>query len=356
MSNKVVVAAAGSGKTALLIDRALSDPTRRVLITTYTIDNALEIEARLSEGTGTLPHHVQVMTWFELLLRHGVKPYQSFVTDIGRIRSVNFATDRPPRVPRSNVNRYYFDSASNLYQDAVSDLTCVIDGRSGGLVINRLENLFDDIFIDELQDLAGYDLEFVDLLFASCVNVTLVGDPRQAIYSTNRSNKNSQYRGAGIQKWIDLRVKHCEVSLLTVSYRCNQLICDFADALYPSHVPTTSGNSVQIEHQGVFLVQASDVEAYVKEFAPQALRWNKTETARGLPVRNFGQSKGLTFPRVLIFATGKMEQYMSTGTALAEGTIPRFYVAATRARHSVAIVVKKRFERSGTIPWWTPSS
>jgi DNA helicase-2/ATP-dependent DNA helicase PcrA len=37
----------------------------------------------------------------------------------------------------------------------------------------------------EVQDLCGYDLEFLDLLMESKVNLELVGDIRRAILATN---------------------------------------------------------------------------------------------------------------------------------------------------------------------------
>jgi DNA helicase II / ATP-dependent DNA helicase PcrA len=72
---------------------------------------------------------------------------------------------------------------------------------TGGQVINRLEALYDEIYIDEFQNLAGYDLEFLDLMFGSKIRVTVVGDPRQKTYSTNRSRKNKKHLGHAMLTW-----------------------------------------------------------------------------------------------------------------------------------------------------------
>lgn len=54
---------------------------------------------------------------------------------------------------------------------------------------------------------------------------------------------------------------------------------------------------------------------------------------------NFGESKRSTFERVLIFPTDKMKQYFLTGDLRkVESIIPKFYVAVTHAKHSVAFV------------------
>jgi superfamily I DNA/RNA helicase len=39
--------------------------------------------------------------------------------------------------------------------------------KSGGAVIHRLENIYNYIYIDEVQDLSGYDLDLIELLFRS---------------------------------------------------------------------------------------------------------------------------------------------------------------------------------------------
>lgn len=342
MANRVIIAAAGSGKTELLVERALSCPSRRVLITTYTIENAREIRARLCKAAGLVPENVEVLTWFEFLLRHGVKPYQTYVTDLGRTRSINFVTENPPFSRRADIDRYYFDGASDVYSDSVSDLVCVINSRSGGLVVKRLEKIYDEIFIDEMQDLAGYDLVFLEALLDSKLHIMMVGDPRQAIYSTNRSNKYAQYRGAGIADWIAAQVNlnRCIRDTLSDSHRCNQAICDLADGLYPEYDCTTSLNDQNTDHSGIFMVLERDVPAYVEAYSPQALRWDKRNKAMGLSAINFGQAKGLSFSRVLIFPTVPISSYLSSGSPLAAGSIAKLYVAITRARHSVAFVSK----------------
>ena len=358
VTNTAVIAAAGSGKTDLIITRALSDPSRQVLITTYTIENAREIRSRLCQAAGLVPPNVEVLTWFEFLLRHGVKPYQSHVTEMGRARSINFVTVIPEFSRRADIDRYYFDSVSNVYSDAVADLVCVINDRSGGLVIGRLQRIYDDIFIDEMQDLAGYDLVFAELLLNSTLRIVMVGDPRQAIYSTNRSNKYSQYRGAGIVDWIQIQAKigRCNLETLDSSHRCNQSICNLADGLYPEYSRTVSLNERAIDHSGIFLVMERDVIAYVLQYEPQALRWDKRNKALGLSVLNFGQSKGLSFDRVLIFPTNPISKYVESGTPLEPGSRSKLYVGITRARHSVAFVIKSPARNFHLATVWKPAA
>ena len=74
--NKLIVAAAGSGKTTFLVKEALKIGDERVLITTYTESNAEEIRQRFIRMHGCVPSNVVIMTWFSFLITHGVKPFQ----------------------------------------------------------------------------------------------------------------------------------------------------------------------------------------------------------------------------------------------------------------------------------------
>jgi DNA helicase-2/ATP-dependent DNA helicase PcrA len=52
-----------------------------------------------------------------------------------------------------------------------------------------------------------------------------------------------------------------------------------------------------------------------------------------------GESKGLTFDRVLIYPTGTMKSWMKNHSkTLQPKTRSQFYVAVTRAKYSVGIV------------------
>ena len=74
--NKLIIAAAGAGKTTFLVDEALKIKDERVLITTYTQANEEEIKKKIIEVNRCIPSNVIVQTWFSFLLQHGVRPFQ----------------------------------------------------------------------------------------------------------------------------------------------------------------------------------------------------------------------------------------------------------------------------------------
>jgi superfamily I DNA/RNA helicase len=339
-----VIAAAGSRKTQGIIEAALAAPAeRRVLITTYTRENSGEVVRRIHRANGCVPPNVTVSPWFTFLISQAARPYQSAITGkIDYARSLNFKGQHPRGVPRSKPLQYYFDPNADFYRDGVSEFVVHADQATGGLVVRRLEALYDEVYIDELQDLSGYDLNFLDLLFASSIRVTVVGDPRQHTYRTNQSLKNSQYLGHAMVGWLKQRSGVCVIKESTQSWRSNQEICDWADAIYPELPATTSQNDERTGHDGVFRVVREYVQEYVEQYDPTILRWNRNCDTMGFPAMNIGQSKGSTFDRVLIFPTQPMLQYLRSGDPARLKAPEHLYVAVTRARYSVAFVIDRK--------------
>ncbi|WP_163069612.1 UvrD-helicase domain-containing protein, partial [Acinetobacter baumannii] len=69
--------------------------------------------------------------------------------------------------------------------DRASDFAVRCDELTHGQVISRLADMYDEVYVDEVQDLAGYDLDLIERLLRSPIGITLVGDTRQATYATN---------------------------------------------------------------------------------------------------------------------------------------------------------------------------
>ena len=205
-NNRVIIAAAGSGKTTLLIREAVSKPDRAIAIVTYTDNNEQELKKKFYEHVGHIPPNVTIMTWFSFLLAECVRPYQNYVYSEHRIDSINFVEGKSaPYINRSDVKNYYFSDERLIYTDKISAFACRCEEVSGGLVTQRLAQIYDEIYIDEVQDLAGYDLELIERFLNTSITMLLVGDIRQGTYVTNNSAKNSGQRGKDIilrfEKW-----------------------------------------------------------------------------------------------------------------------------------------------------------
>ena len=245
--NVAIIAAAGSGKTQTLINRVLGRPHERALMLTYTLQNQLQIEQRLHQTVSGVPSHARVAGWMSFLLSDGIRPYQHAVLNvIDRVRGLNFE-GTPHEYTKRSTPAYYVNRGGDAYGRNLADFACVANEKSGGEVIRRLEAIYDHIYIDEVQDLAGYDLDFLDLLFASDIAITLVGDPRQCLLATTRAPKNKKYRGEGLLTWLDERADVCTREDQPESRRCHQDICDFASALFPTYPAIVSKNDEPVE-------------------------------------------------------------------------------------------------------------
>lgn len=215
-NNKLIVAAAGSGKTTFLVDQACELTKASILITTYTETNALEIRQKIIAKKGYLPSNITIQPWFSFLLQHGVRPYQSSLNgEIHQARVGFFLSEsksgqkynqvgkplvfkgRPIYWGEKDFKKYYFTKGLQIFSDKISKFIVASDKKEKGEIFNRISRIYTHIFIDEIQDLAGHDLEIIKLLFKSTISVLLVGDPRQVTYLTNNSTKYKKYFSTG---------------------------------------------------------------------------------------------------------------------------------------------------------------
>lgn len=350
--NKVIIACAGSGKTSYIVEKALKLKRARVLVTTYTNENLDQIKSFFIEKAGCVPANVIIKSWFSFLLQEGVRPYQNHITEHRRVKSIYFFGDTKEDkklrghlqyIPESK-EEHYFTKNNYIYVDKVSKFICRCNERSGKLVGKRLERIYDYIFIDELQDFAGYDLNLLEMLFNAGINIVAVGDPRQATFSTNNAQKNKRHKKSKIYSW--LKEKECdkEITIEEINgcYRCNQQICDFADGLFPDLPKTKSKNNCTTGHDGIFCIPHNGVKVYIEKHNPVILRYNKSIDALNLSAINIGLSKGRTYDRVLIFPTKPMLEYLRTKDPSKAGDKTKLYVAVTRAKFSVAFVVRDK--------------
>ena len=352
MNSRLVVAGAGSGKTTWLINQALQNKNEKILITTFTEANEKGIIDKFYEINGCIPGNITIMTWFSFLLKHGVRPYQSalYSDEISGMLLVNKKSGfrfvnrqgKPVYYGEKDVVPFYFSPGKKIYSDKISKFVVRANKIKKGMVINRIRRIYPSMFVDEVQDLAGYDLEIISLLHNEGAKLLMVGDPRQVTYHTHDERKNKKYSEGNISGYVADYCKGIDIDRITLrnSFRNNPQICDYANTVYPSMPPCMSYGKETTGHDGLFLVSPSMVERYIKLYHPVQLRDKRTvKVSNNAPVINFGDSKGLTFSRVLIYPTNPMKNWIKNpASKLEPKSRARLYVAITRAEFSVAIV------------------
>ena len=362
MNNRLIIAAAGSGKTTRIVQEALAlEKTANILITTYTEANKDEIIAKFQKRHGCIPNNVDVLTWFSFLLQHGARPYQTIldnnlegvrirfdlVNSQSGIRQSGSNGQFYRIASKENVMEYYFSNNYSIYSDKISDFIIETNKKGRGVVFARLKKLYSHIFIDEAQDLAGWDLGVAKELSQTVANLCMVCDPRQAVYRTNPSRKYSNYSEGRIKDFIN---EHCQQSefdidecSLSKTHRFGENIATFSSLIFPDFPAARpcneNGCRHDDRHQGVFKIKSTDVSSYLKKYpGAKILRYRESNPVRN--EMNIRLAKGLTFDRVLIYPTNKILNYMKTGKVeyLDNSIRTIFYVASTRARISATIV------------------
>lgn len=357
MGNQLTLAVAGSRKTQSIVERCASaSHERRVLVVTYTQANQEELISRLKQYAGD-HHHVEVMGWFTFLLRHFARPFLPFKFPGCRVLGFNF-DGRPHRMAKG-IDRF-MDKSGAVYGCELGRLARELIEESRGALLKRLECIYDEILVDEVQDLSAYDWDIIDVLLCSSIEIRMVGDIRQSVLATNpRSSKNSKYSYAGAINWARERQAKGRLEIVesVTTWRCHPVVAKFSDSIFdPSwgFPETQSENETATAHDGVFLVATKDVIEYVRSFQPQCLRYNVLSgLAFDLAYLNFKVSKGMTYERVLIVPTGPIAKFIASGVHLEASSASSFYVAVTRARQSVAIVMDK--PGKSVLPYWRPA-
>lgn len=354
MNNRLIIAGAGTGKTTFLIDKAL-ESKEKILITTFTISCKNEIIEKIIKRIGYLPSNIVVQTWFSMLLKHGVKPYKK-IYGINKIRGIFFVEGRsgvryqgkkgPVYWGEDNFDVYYFDTNNKIYTDKLSKLVIKIDDKSGGKVISRLTSIYSKIFVDEIQDMAGYDLEFIKRIMGSGkTEVILVGDPRQTIYKTHYERKNEQYSKGNIEDYILRECKgiQCDIDKLTLNkcYRCHKDIITFVNTFYSEYSPMEYSEIEKKDHQGIFIIKNSQIEEYIEKYKPvQIIYKSGARVSKSAYVITMGKSKGATYNRVLLYPTKDFRNYIVNGRAnINPETKNKLYVGMTRAVNSLTFVI-----------------
>jgi DNA helicase II / ATP-dependent DNA helicase PcrA len=340
-NNRIIICAAGGGKTTSIVREASDTQGSRCALITYAKNNEQEIHQKFHALRPVLPAHVEVMTWYTLLLRELARPYRS-VLHRSRIEGLSWQEGRSvPYIGQAQTAAHYFYDDRLIYSDKIAKFVCECERLSGGKVMKRLAQRYDHIFIDEVQDLAGYDLEIVELIMKAGIKLTLVGDHRQATFRTNNAKLNSAFAGSKIiEKFRDWHKRGMAVlSYQQHTHRCHQHIASLGDSLFPNEPATRSLSEDNTGHDGVFCVAPGLVSEYVAAYSPQILRLDKKTGCDGYPAMNFGESKGMTFDRVLIFPHKAAVRWLETGKLThIEKVAPKIYVGTTRARFSVAFV------------------
>lgn len=385
MSDICYIAAAGAGKTTYIIHDvecrfAKNDSEKLICVVTYTTHNQQKTIERLQKRFGNrLPSKIMVIGWYKFLLDFIIKPYKGDIIEDLYEQHVGFQFvehDRGLICHASSYSRRKFSLkdkfllGNNIDSQHVSEFAWLCIKKNKRNIAKRFGAIFEAIYFDEAQDFVGYDYDVISTIIKSSVDCMIMADPRQHTYSSNNGARYKKYAGKPdlfFDDKLNAFKKHLisiDYSTLNVSHRCSRIICDFASKLYndyPATEPCLCPDCKKREEEvscekGIFLLLEKDLENFIKRNDPLELHWkNSSDVTNSLckRVMNMGESKGDEDNVVLIYPTNTFIDWISLHKPLHMKSKAIFYVAITRARYCVAIVLKERLKKNYfNLPYW----
>ncbi len=229
MDKRVVFAVAGSGKTSHIVDGLSTD--KRSLIVTYTTNNYENLRKKISKRfEGMWPTNITLMTYYSYLYNFCYKP---FLADSIRARGVLFdqkiiaEEQSRKRTMNSTQKAFYMSNGRYFYNNR---LAFFIDNHLMDEVRERTVKYFDEFIIDEVQDIAGRDFNFLEKLMETDMNMLFVGDFYQHTFDTSRdgaTNKNLFKDKTAYEARFTSGGLLSDKKTLTNSWRCSQNVCNY---------------------------------------------------------------------------------------------------------------------------------
>lgn len=334
MVKRVMFAVAGSGKTTQIINQL--DESNRSLIVTFTNNNFANLRKKVIDKFGFIPNNIKIATYFTFLHSFCYKPFLFFkyrTKGIDYHSNSNFYTKGRDRYITKN-NRLYYNRISKIIDE-------------DGVLINvnkRLEKYFDNLFIDEVQDFAGNDFNFLKSIAKANLDMLFVGDFYQHTYDTSNDGKVNISLHENYDKY---KKKFEEMGLLVdttslnSSHRCSPSVCDYINAnigiVIQSHrTDQTVVKYIDDLEEGKNIIKSNEV---VKLF------WQRHYDHHCFS-SNWGESKGIDHYNDVCVVLYKsiIKPFRSRElNTLSQRIRNKLYVACTRARGNLYFLEEEIF-------------
>lgn len=335
MDKRLMLAVAGAGKTTYLIDKLNKE--EKFIIITYTNNNYNSIRKAIINKFGYIPQSVKLYTYFSFIYNFCYKPFERKTDSKG----LEFKRILERRVNSEKLAYYMNIKTKKLYSGRIAKL-CerVIDK-----ITKRIEKYTQYLFIDEIQDFAGNDFNFIKKLTKCNVNVLYVGDFYQHTFDTSRDNNVN----SNIFKNYNIYIKKiCDDTLilddttLIKSRRCSKDVCDFVRDNLKINIYSYDNRKSTIKE----IKEMDEIERIMLDdnWIKLFLRQNYLYIGN---TENWGESKGITYENVcVVLNPGTYNLFKSKNLInMAPSTKNRFYVACTRTRNDLYFISQEKLEK-----------
>ena len=325
-----MLAVAGAGKTTYLVNQL--NEVERFLIVTYTINNVANIRRKIIRRFGYFPSNITLLSYYRFLYHECFLPFSKL-----ELNPAGICWQQPADWTRYKGHRkplFYETNDRLLYHNRIAKFCLEFHLPE---IKERLEKYFDHFYIDEVQDLAGHDFDFIQNLFPLQIDAMLVGDFFQHTFETSRDgNKGgSLYENYAtyLGKWKHIQT---DTTTLSKSFRCTKQICRFVDG----NIGITIGAHRDEDSQIIVIETQEEADAIIRN--PNVIKlvfWkchNYTFNAM-----NWGESKGLDdFEDVCVILNKTANKYYKANSLrqMAPSSRNKLYVACTRAHRNLYIM------------------
>jgi len=337
MDKKIILAVAGAGKSTYIVNKI--EDTSKALIITYTELNAKLLKEKIIKKLGYIPKNVRVYTYFSFVYSFCLKPLLGHQINI---RGINFENNFDRYVKKTHL-RFWFDKHNRVYANRISRL--IIDVGILEEVLKKIDKYFDFVCIDEFQDFAGNDFDFMCKLTRLHSEVILVGDFYQHTFDTSRDGIINKNLHSDYDKYCQRLLKsgfQIDKDLLSNSYRCSQSVCDFVSTKLRILIGSHNNKKVIVS-----LVEDADkiIEIFENSMVVK-LFYQDSSKFRG-NTQNWGNVKGAdSYNDVCVILNKKSFEYFKRNNlnSLVESTKNKLYVACTRARGNLYFIEEKKLK------------
>lgn len=333
MDNKrLILAVAGSGKTYYIVQQL--NENNSFLLITYTISGTDNLINEIVKRFGYLPNNIKVLNYFSYLYTFCYKPYLS---DEINEKGISW------KYPKSIYDHSVITKSKYLYHNRLSKL---ITDNIIQEVKKRTEKYFDFLLIDEIQDFAGNDYNFLLHLFLGNFNLLLVGDFFQHTFDTSRdkqTNKSLHHdRETYIKRFSKAGIRVDTETLLN-SRRCSKTTCEFIK----SRIGIDINSEFDYETQCKLVTDENDIRSVFEDDTIVKLFYQKHYDFK-CNSDNWGNCKGLTFDNVCVIINDEIFKQINSSELInfkAQTTKNKFYVACSRAKNNLYFIHDKEIKK-----------
>ncbi|HDS0957242.1 hypothetical protein PshuTeo2_10000 [Pseudomonas hunanensis] len=329
MDKSVILAVAGSGKTTYLVNSL--DTDKRFLIITYTINNVSNLRAKIAEKFQCLPQNIYLVSYFNFLYSFCYKPTLHY--KVGA-KGINFEPCKNRFA--MGISRYR-DPSFRLYSNRLAKL---LDEQGAmGEVLERISKYFDYVFVDEVQDFAGHDFNFLKSILAADTNVVCVGDYFQHTFDTSRDgpvNRTLHDDFASYKKQFKKIGVEVDEKTLKKSHRCSPTVCNYVSGNLGIQIHSNRMDETTIS----FIEKQSDADDVFSEEGIVKLFYQDRAKYPG-HARNWGETKGEDRYKdvCIVLNPTTLKSFKDNNLAnLNPQTRNKLYVALTRAKGDIHFV------------------